>query len=356
MIQFVTGIPGSGKSYYGVFYIIVNFLRNRKYSKYKKYAISKTEYKACLTNLNEFKFNEFENTYKFDFDEFKKILKHLHMCKKRGFTDNELIEEVDKITDTKFVNTLIVIDECQDYLKKLDDTLEWWLSYHRHFYQDIILITQDIPLVHKNYKVFTEFFYKARPASRKLFNTSMIYNKFTGYQMFKTQQADTKKIPIIKESFELYHSGDNNTQKSLVLHYLLLSLGIFAFLIIAGYFYINSLSSSPQKVVNDNNNKQSNSIIPKRAATTPTKDFKDSQYFEMICNKNLCFINGNVYEKSYLFYILNNEYETKFLKVVNNKYAIKTTDKFNLFEKRGKNENNEENDLFTSVTDSFTSK
>lgn len=352
MIQYVTGLPGSGKTYYAVFYIIINFLNDVFKKKYKKYSLSKVKYKYCLTNVNELKYDKFDDVYELDFEDFKKTIKQLYMCYKRGFTDTELENEV---KDKKFFNTLIILDECHNYLNKDDEALVWWLSYHRHFYQDIILITQDIPLVHKKYKAFSEFFYKARPASRKLFNTSMIYNKFTSYQMFKTQQADTKKLPLLKDVFNYYGSGDNNTQKSLVLHYLLLSLGIFAVLIIAGYLYISSLSPEPQKVVNDNNNNKSSSIIPKRAAT-PTKDFKDSQYFEMICNKNLCFINGNVYEKSYLFYILNNEYETKFLKVVNNKYAIKTTDKFNLFEERGKNESDEKNDLFSSVTDSFTSK
>lgn len=350
MIQFCTGIPGAGKSYYGVFYIGINFFSDDLRNKYKKFALSKTKYKVCLTNINELKFESFNDVYPFDFKEFKIIIDKLYNLYKLGKNDTELLEYV---KDENFSNILIVFDECQKDLNEEDEAILWWLSYHRHFYQDIILITQDISLVATKYKSFTEFFYKAIPSSRKLFSNKMIYQKYIGYQLYKTQQADTKKLPIVKDLFNHYGSGENNTQKSLVRYYLLVALGIFTLLIIGAYAFISSKSvDTPKEEIKEQSKPNLNNTYIQTPVTQYQKDFIDSTYYEMVCNKNLCFINGYIFEKTHLFHILNHEYDTKFLKIINSKYLIKTTDKFNLFKKKGTE--NEKNDLLGSFTPTFT--
>lgn len=348
MIQFVTGIPGSGKSYYGLFSIAINFnksLQNNK--KFKSFQLSKTKYKTALTNINEVKFESFENLKPFNFDEFKSILIKLYNHYKLGKTDTELEELV---KDEDFFYTLIVLDECHNYLNKDDEVLVWWLSYHRHFFQDIILITQDIPLVNKKYKSFTEFYYKAIPASRKLFNNNMIYQQYTGAAMYKTQLALTKKLPILKEVFELYGSGENNKQKSLVKHFLILAATIFTIFLIFGIIYLKNFFGGG---VDENVKIQSPreqklpSLVEKKNNNNP----QNGDFYEMYCNFSYCFINGNIYEKKFILELLKNEYKAQIIAKSKYKFYFQSEDKFNLFVKKIKTKDkpNEE----TSIIPAF---
>ena len=63
---------------------------------------------------------------------------------------------------------LFVIDEAHNFFQTKDDVLVWWLTYHRHLYQDIFLITQNLALIDRKYKPLAEYFYKAVPSSLRL--------------------------------------------------------------------------------------------------------------------------------------------------------------------------------------------
>lgn len=305
MIQFCTGIPGSGKSYYGIFNIAINFAIDLKDNKkFKSYALSKTKYKTCLTNINELKLEKFENVKELDFNKFKTILTKLHNLYKLGKTDSELEESVQ---DEDFFYSFIVLDECHNYLNKDDEVLVWWLSYHRHFFQDIILITQDLPLVNKKYKSFTEFYYKAIPSSRKIFNFSMVYYQYSGSQMFKTQKVNVKRLPVIKDIFTLYGSGENNKQKSIILYFLYISLFFLILLITIGYFYVSSKTQEPEKKPQTNINQtninqvqpiqqatqQSNNPNDKLIQNTEIEDSTNLKLFKFNCFKNFCYYKQN---------------------------------------------------------------
>jgi zona occludens toxin len=348
MIQFVTGIPGSGKSYYGLFSIAINFnktLQNNK--KFKNFQLSKTKYKVALTNINEIKFESFENVKPLNFEEFKSIITKLHNQYKLGKTDSEL-EEIAK--DEDFFNTLIVLDECHNFMGKDDEVLIWWLSYHRHFFQDIILITQDLPLVHKKYKAFSEFYYKAMPSSRKLFNTTMNYQQYNGSQMYKTQLALTKKLPILKEVFQLYGSGENNKQKSLVRHFLILATIIFIIVLIAGVIYLKNFfgggAIEKDKIQTPQQSQKLNFTKEKKN----NNNSQNGEFYEMYCNFSYCFINSNIYEKKFILELLKREYKATILANSKHKYYFQTEDKFNLFQKKSKKEDikNEENSILPS--------
>ena len=345
MIQFVTGIPGSGKSYYGLFSIAINFnktLQNNK--KFKSFQLSKTKYKVALTNINEVKFDSFDNLKPLNWDDFKSIISKLYHQKiVLDKSDTELEQFV---KDEDFYYSLIVLDECHNYLNKDDEVLVWWLSYHRHFFQDIILITQDLPLVNKKYKAFSEFYYKAIPASRKLFNTQMIYQQYTAASMFKTQLALTKKLPILKEVFELYGSGENNKQKSLVKHFLLLALLIFIIVLTAGTIYLKNFfggGAVEQKSIKSPQEQQLVTYSNKK--NIEPNDSGD--FYEMYCNFSYCFINSNIYEKKFVLELLKNDYKAKIIAKSKYKFYFQSQDKFNLFQKKSKKEDikNEENSI-----------
>lgn len=349
MIQFVTGIPGSGKSYYGLFSIAINFLKTlSKNKKFKNFQLSKTKYKTALTNINEIKFESFEHVKPFNFDNFKSILIKLYNHYKLGKTDTELEELV---KDEDFFYTLIVLDECHNYLNKDDEVLVWWLSYHRHFFQDIILITQDLPLVDKKYKSFSEFYYKAIPASRKLFNTNMLYQQYTSAQMYKTQLALTKKLPILKEVFELYGSGENNKQKSLVKHFLVLAVVIFIIVLTSGVIYLKNFFGGGAVENEKIQSPQESQKVLIYKDKKNTESHESGDYYEMYCNFSYCFINGNIYEKKFILELLKTTYKANIIAKSKYKYYFLTTDKFNLFEKKSKKE--EIKDEETSVLPNF---
>ncbi|MGE4456224.1 MAG: zonular occludens toxin domain-containing protein [Arcobacteraceae bacterium] len=356
MIQYVTGLPGSGKSYYGVFNIAIHFAKSLKdNSKFKSFALEESSYKVCLTNLNELKLSEFENVKSFVFEDFLKILTELYSMYKNGATDSELEYIVE---NEDFLYSLIVVDECHNYLQKDNEVVVWWLTYHRHFHQDILMITQDLALVNKKYKACTEYFYKAMPQSRKLFRNYNIYQQYVSYQMFKTQKAQTKKLPIIQDIFKLYGSGANQKTKSLIVYYLLFSLFIFIVFLILGYFLIYHMGSSETKSdtsKNSINSQTQQSLKPQNNSFAHNiqmveNDIPNYQIFQMKCNLKTCLINGKLYSKKFLDDLFRKEYKTKIISIDKSVIYILIDDKYGIFKIDNsidtKGQNNEMADIF----------
>ena len=356
MIQYIIGVPGSGKSYYGIFNIAIHFAKDlRDNKKFKSYFLSKTKYKVCLTNLNELKYDKFDNVKPINFDDFKDDLVLLHSAYQSGYTDTQL---ADLIKDKDFFNALIVLDECHNYLNEDDEVLIWWLSYHRHFYQDIILITQDLPLVNKKYKSFTEFYYKAIPSSRKLFNFNMIYHQYTGHQLYKTQKAVTKKLPIIKEIFSLYGSGENNKQKSLILHFLTLGFIVFLLALVFGYYYFNYVML--KDIDNDIKKDTSNDVIQEVSNSTninkPLALNDDLEVYIMMCTDSICEINSNYYEIEFIERIFLDYYKPTIIAKTGNKVYLLLKDEFNLFTNKSyKGAKNEDSNSINVINELFKS-
>lgn len=354
MLQFYTGIPGSGKSYAGIFNIAIYFAKDLKDNKkFKSFALSETKYKTCLTNINELKLDKFENVKELDFNKFKIILTKLHNLYKLGQTDSQL---EDAVQHEDFFYTLIVLDECHNFLNKDDEVLIWWLSYHRHFFQDIILITQDLPLVNKKYKSFTEFYFKAIPSSRKIFNTSMIYHQYSGFQMFKTQKVNVKRLPVIKDIFSLYGSGENNKQKSIIVYFLKISFIFLILLLVLGYFYVSSKTEpkpEPKKeqiqpitqTTQLSNNPNNQPILN----TEIQEDTTNLKLFKFNCFQYFCYYkqdNKNTLEIPMTFLIaVTKDFDKskKFMMFEKNRtviYVLANEEKFN-FIKGVQNENEE---------------
>ena len=162
MIEFYTGVPGSGKTYKAVSYAYDCFL-DEKSKNYKKF-------NQFYTNINELDFDSFnsdleEVAYPLDFDLLLKSLFKLHKMFLEKKTDSELMVLADELN---LSHSLFLIDECHNYFNSNNEVLIWWLSYHRHLHQDILFMTQNLSLVFKKYLSFSEFFYKAVPSSMRL--------------------------------------------------------------------------------------------------------------------------------------------------------------------------------------------
>jgi len=305
VIQFLTGVIGSGKTYYAINYIVKNFAKNEEVKKKvdKKFVLKKVN--KCITNINELKLDEFENVYPLKFKEFYENLKVGYQAYQDGATDTELneLKEIEEIN-----HSLIILDECQNFLAKKDDVLVWWLSYARHMYMEVILITQNLSLVDAKYKSFSEFFYKAQPSSLRIFNNYMRYNQYSDSTLYATRKTGVIKVKIIPEIFDLYGSGDNVDNGSLIKKFILFGLG-FLILMIFAIFAIKTWWVSD--VTTDDKKKE---FTPAPVSSPPAKkqvenkeiqpvsleDNKDKIYI-FICNFDVCLYNKKYYPVEYIF-------------------------------------------------------
>jgi zona occludens toxin len=299
MITFYLGRPGSGKSYYAVDKIYNNFSDHEGAKKDKKF-----KYDICYTNINEFEFDKVENVFLLDFDDLKSKLTILHSLYKKKSTDEDLIE---KCKEFNILNAFFVIDESQNFFSSRDTVLIWWLSYHRHLFHEIILITQNLALIESKYKSFSEFFYEARPASLTLDKRYFFYSVYCSSRLTKASKSGVIKIKRNPEVFELYRSGDSIGTHNVLLKILLMTLILFIFLAIGFYFYTDSMKSSNTKDTKQDpgkaaaQNTQNIKPLPPQTATqhflknssyTPNilnnDDYSTKKFFILNCSSMIC--------------------------------------------------------------------
>lgn len=287
MVTFLTGVPGSGKSYKAVFTIFNNFSDNEKAKK-----DTKKDFQNCYTNINQFKFDLVHDVLYLDFDVLKKQLQQLHKLYKAKATDEELIE---KCKEFEIYKSLFVIDEAHNYFDNNDPILIWWLSYHRHLYQDILLITQNLSLIFSKYKSFSEYFYRAKATTVSLDRNTFKYDVYINSRLAMNAKSHTEKLPKIPEVFELYQSGDKVDSANILLRFLLMSAFALLLVIVMAYLFF----SSPDKEEDFNKTKKSpapttvtKSLFPTSATSaTPapvSEEFSEKRFFVLNCSASIC--------------------------------------------------------------------
>ena len=132
---------------------------------------------------------------------------------------------------------LFIIDEAKDYFGEKHKALDWWLSYHRHMKQDIILLTQNAGQIDLVYKGHTKIWWKAIASDFKINPNVMKYKTYQTSRLAKTGYVSTKNVPLIEDVFDLYGSGANETSKSLVLPFLLTAAALIVSIIIFLTFF-----------------------------------------------------------------------------------------------------------------------
>jgi len=282
MITYIVGNPGSGKTYYAVFKIYQLFIFKPKdtfLSKVIKPEKQK-EYLYCYTNINGFKFDLDDKFIKFDYEKFYSDLEVLYLLYMDKVGDDVLNE---KAKELNLHNVLIILDEAHNFLKaKEDSILVWWLTYHRHLYQDIMLITQDLSLISNEYKRIAEHFVKAVDSSKRLFKNKFRYMLYGSYKMYQKDVMQKFHVPYMKEVFNLYHSGQNASQKSFVRKFLYVSLFLFITLSIYFYFFVKSFNSD------ESADSSAPAPDPQSQANSPQSDEpKDNKALSNVSNPNL---------------------------------------------------------------------
>ncbi len=314
-ISFITGVPRSGKSYFST-YQIWNMYKNEvpKKSKYKfitdfkqywNFYVSpqlpKKYYETTYLNINEFNFDFSPRLKKLDFDKLVKDLRLLHrMNVSQKKPDSELII---KAKELGLYNCLIIVDEAAHYFTKpVSEVLVWWFTYHGHIHQDIHIITQHVDQIPADYLKNGEFFYKAYPPSKAIFQNKFSLGLYSCINFYKTCKTQDLTIPFVPAVGELYVSGKKAPRKSILRKYIYILIGVLLFLAYAIYNMMDFQNQIIEENIQDNNiTKESKIIVKSTNAIDPGTqekvddsnstffdDLKDLSFVKFNCIKNVC--------------------------------------------------------------------
>lgn len=188
MFRIITGIPGSGKSYYAVNYL-------RKFVEYDKLYDSMTMDKDILVVSNienlkvqHMKIEEFSELGLFNLENYKK-----HMFEYR------------------FKRMIFIIDEAQRIFSNIrDNELFYFFEYHRHLGIDILLILQTVASIPRRLTELAEYVIEAMPRSYAIVGfrykikdsktgevlyTSMMKKDLTVFRLYKSFETDEMEKP-----------------------------------------------------------------------------------------------------------------------------------------------------------------
>lgn len=341
MITYIVGNPGSGKSYFAVYKLWYMFIYKPKpakgfLGKIFKPKLPENKYLYAYTNINEFKFELDERLLKFDYDEvYANLSKLYNAYKVEKKTDKELIELAKEM---RLYKVLFVVDEIHNYFKaKEDSVLVWWVTYHRHLYQDLYFITQDLSLVNNEYKRVAEKFYRAIDSSKRLFSKRFKYAYFTSYKMYQSDRVNNFNInlPFNQEVFNLYHSGQDSKSKSVVKFFMVAGLIITLITILSFIYVLNTTFAAPDEYATT----PSENLTPKISSVPatssrvskpaylvkPDDDPLESVYiYEIVCVADSCRFKGGSgsFPYTYVFFVISSHKPAYFYSTTKNKHYV----------------------------------
>lgn len=253
MITFISGVPGSGKTYYAV-------------------TIMKNDKNRILTNIDIKK--DIEVCPFVWSDYYKKI--------SRIFKYKENADKAIKLAKRfNIYGVSIYYDECHLELQKQNKIVIWWLSWHRHISQTIYLITQSKGTLAQVYRAYPEIFVDAHPATKRIFGSVMRYTEFASYKMGKDDVIRKFSIKIDPKIFEIYRTGASNKGTSSLRNKVYLILAFTAVPILIFYFLFTRFT--PDKKSEDINQTTKNTTLIQDLNDTK-EDIKNYVSAEIIGN------------------------------------------------------------------------
>lgn len=339
MVDLIIGVPGSGKTYFAVDRV------------YKLITAEQKKYKHIYTNVNGLNYDkanelagipdyvkpfEFEdlNThimdeYQFFTDQKEKKAKKTPKISLK--TDSAMLDlppkEEEAIFDyddtckvngiyAPFLDSLIIIDECHLYFEdKTDEPKIRFLSYHRHFNIDIILITQGKNLIHKKYLSFVETMYKALSGAKRFMSTRFRYRKYASYQEYAQNIIETTSLSLNPKVSELYNSGSNVVSKTvlgkMIMPVIVLAIAVFFFykFFIADKYEQKPTPATPQTVTPPQQNTPDSPTTPqsKKVVNADDSDSDKNPFFAVRCFRKNCNFKGVDYsfDESTMYKFIN---------------------------------------------------
>lgn len=325
MVTFLTGFPGSGKSYFEVekIYNIVN----------KNHTLSKS-IEVIYTNINGFKFELFEDTNikvkKLNVDDFYTYLAESYSIYSIHKNSDNVDEHLIKHTKEKgYFNCLIAFDECHEFLTSQDKVKVYWLTYHRHLHHEVDLLTQNKALINSKYRSIPEIFIEAQPRSKKLFSNTLSYKHYASFSMRKADLFNTSSIKAKDEVFKLYQSGNTSKQKSILRKFILIALIGLLFTAILFYFMFQSLKAE-EPIKEDTPKQNPTNTVPIKSNEPIINDDSislDSKLIKFVYDSRKGYLYNNHYYSNYHF--------KKFIKKTNSKlvskYSVITNKNYKMF-------------------------
>ncbi len=212
MFRFITGKPGSGKSYYATHYL-------RKFCTYDKVynSLDLNDDILLITNLDDIK------------------VKHLSVDQFFEYQLYIIDNMREYLKQYRYKRAILIVDEAQKYFSGIrDNDLFFFFEYHRHLGCDIFLLCHSIAPFPRRLVTLAEYIVEAMPRVYKTVG-------------FRYQNKDTETGQVIFTSllrldqtiFMLYKSFETDEivkPKPIVIYKLIAGVIAF-FVVIAGAFY-----------------------------------------------------------------------------------------------------------------------
>lgn len=179
MIVFISGVPGSGKTYYAV-------------------TIMKNDKNVIHTNID---IKKDIQVIPFVWADYYKKISRIFKYKENSLKAIKLAKRFN------IYGISIYYDECHLELQKQNKIVIWWLSWHRHISQTIYLITQSKGTLAQIYRAYPEIFVEAHPATKRIFGSVMRYTEFASYRMSKDDVIRKFQLKARQDIFEIYRTG-----------------------------------------------------------------------------------------------------------------------------------------------------
>ncbi|MBL1245055.1 MAG: hypothetical protein COA39_011855 [Sulfurimonas sp.] len=319
-ITFITGVSGSGKSYFSVYTIYMLFLNSIKRFTFKDLLLKKKplyapanlylKYDYIYTNLNQFNFKFHPLIRPLDIKLLRKNLVKLRRLKvEKEYTDTALIEVAKEMN---LYNVLIVMDEAQDYLPKKvpeDDELLWWFTYHRHLNHDIHVLTQHIDQLSTEYRKNGVNFYRMPPPTMAIFSNRFTVGYYSCVGMTAKCREKSFTIPFIKEVGELYVSGNKTDRKSILRKYFFIFPLMILFSYLAWQFFNHERmrlspvdKKSKSEITNDSNDYSYNDPLKNDSLSV----YKDFHFVSFKCISDTCIFKDFNIPIDFVLYLKNN--------------------------------------------------
>lgn len=308
MIQLNIGVPGSGKSYFVVKQIVD--LAKEKKPKYKK----------IITNINGLKYddlNKINSNVKFEVLHFDDLLDEIEK-EYNFYIDNKRLDnyddEVKKVGIlSNFYDSLVVIDECHTLLTG-SDFMKRFITYHRHWNIDLILITQAKSELDKVFLKNIEVMIVAQAPAKRFMSFGFRYFYYTSTSEYKTNLYQKQTVFLSQKYSKYYDSGSTKLSRSQILRILFPIIG----LAVASFFIYDKVAFNHGQKDRKDKNITSNTSLPPRPTDTNisnVSNVSNSSLIVLTCFENqICnFKNNSFVFKRYSIAPMLQEYGCKSL-------------------------------------------
>ena len=263
--------------------------------------------------------------------------------------------------EIQYLPTLFVIDEVQNHMGAIDPNtgkenrtadpiLTWWVSYHRHLFMDVLILSQQYNKIHIAYRRDIAYFLDAIESQSLLlskFSSNLVYNKHKESPYTKKNRVSRVKVKKRPEIFRQYISGDAVRTKSVVLPWLIFSAVLFL-VVVSIFSYVISTFSNDD-ISDDNVTKRERHIIQNishyQNNVVDTTDYTKFTYLKLNCIYDTCSnklhnIELNIDELNAT--VFHTQSKISFIKKYSDMYAsvslLATDDFINLFQGAKNNE------------------